>query len=107
VGSLLFEGFEVLNMGIFDGESEEVEISPDDESGGKLKDEVESEVSGSPRGQEIRERSKEKGKSTFDEGVSLEDVHKQNQKIIGMLEQLTGNERDVEDDSEGDFDGVL
>jgi hypothetical protein len=42
--------------------------------------------------------------------VSLEEVHRQNEKIISMLEELTGSKNsDVEDDfSTGDgLDGVL
>lgn len=44
------------------------------------------------------------------DSVSLEEVHRQNEKIISMLEELTGSKNsDVEDDfSTGDgLDGVL
>ncbi len=119
-------------MGIFDSDNseDEVKISPDEgaEDEGLLKDEVETEIvsdsdrdgsrngnssssSGSERGRKIRERSNSNGKSTFGEdSVSLEDVHRQNERIIELLKELNednSNKDDGEQEMEGDLNGVL
>lgn len=116
-------------MGIFDSDSEEeVKISPSDkESRGesKLKDEIETEIVGggsasredkpkSSRGRDMRKRSNSSGKNSFtdDKDVSLEDIHEQNERIIELLEDISGekisneNEEDDEDVT-GDLNGVL
>ncbi|MFB6159301.1 MAG: hypothetical protein ABEJ95_06635 [Candidatus Nanohalobium sp.] len=107
-------------MGIFDREddTDEVKISPrsGEKSESRLKDEVEDEIvdrngseKSSSRGKQIRERSNSHGKSTFgDDGVSLEDVHRQNKRIIELLEELNGEDSNTEEqDMEGDLNGVL
>lgn len=112
-------------MGIFDGGSEEdeVKISPGEEeevSEGRLKDEVETEIvgnkdksgsktSGSERGRKIREKSTSGKKSVSSSGVSLEDVHRQNERIIELLEDLANTKSSGQDEEEfsGDLNGVL
>jgi hypothetical protein len=103
-------------MGIFDDDNseEEVEISPAEKgSETGLKDEVESKVasgkrSGSraeenTRGKQIKTQSR---RSVSNNGeVSLEDIHSQNKKIIGLLKDIAGE--DQEDDDKGDLNGVL
>lgn len=116
-------------MGIFDSESdEEVKISPSDNDSreeSKLKEEVETEIVGqssgsekendsrSSRGRDIRKRSNSSGKSSFTENneVDLEDIHKQNERIIELLENISGeklsNENKDDNDVTGDLNGVL
>lgn len=116
-------------MGIFDSDSEEeVKISPDEnESRGesKLKDEVETEIVGggsassedktrSSRGRDMRKKSNSTGKSSFtdDKEISLEDIHEQNERIIELLESISGENvstENNEDDNDvtGDLNGVL
>jgi flagellar motility protein MotE (MotC chaperone) len=122
-------------MGIFDkDENDEVKISPsEEEAEGNLRDEVETEIVGdsgnsdkssgsstrSRRGQEIRERStrsrgdrsgrdsgRDTGSSPTTTDVSLKDIHRQNEKIIELLEELNA-EGDNTETEESDFDGVL
>ena len=81
-------------MGIFDSDSseEEVKISPGEEDEGKetrLRNEVESKVVDS------------------DDGVTNEDLHRQNERIIELLEELTGEENEDEEEFSGDVSGVL
>jgi hypothetical protein len=109
-------------MGIFDSDSEEeVKISPEDEpeNTSRLKDEVETEIMDdsnsekSSRGQKIMEKSRQKTKdgkkSVGSSDVSLEDVHRQNKRIIELLESIAGEdiEEDDQEDVTGDLDGVL
>jgi hypothetical protein len=111
-------------MGIFDSDDseDEVKISPDEgEEESRLKDEVETEIvdasskdnstndnAGSERGRKIRERSNSRGKNTFGgEKVSLEDIHKQNERIIELLEELSGEDSNEQQEMEGDLNGVL
>ncbi|MFB6099631.1 MAG: hypothetical protein ABEK16_00005 [Candidatus Nanohalobium sp.] len=123
-------------MGIFDSDDseDEVTISPNSENqeeshledeveskivGGSGKESSESRSSGSSsdssrgsRGRQMRERSNSKGKSTFgDDGVSLKDIHRQNERIIELLEELNGEgsntEKGEQSEMSGDLNGVL
>lgn len=81
-------------MGIFDSDSseKEVKISPGEEKKEKetrLRNEVESKVVDS------------------DDGVTREDLHRQNERIIELLEELTGEENGDEEKFSGDVSGVL
>ena len=121
-------------MGIFDNnEDDEVEISPSgEEEESNLRDEVETEIVGdsgseessesstkSRRGREMRERStRSRGNNSQKRGsssvstrgsssdVSLDDIHRQNERIIELLEELNGETSNTENEG-GDFDGVL
>lgn len=113
-------------MGIFDddGSEEEVQISPNQESAvneGRLKSEVESKVvqdKGSKNGEgDGKKVSNVASGSQVSEGdsskdVGIEDVYRQNERIIELLEEISGNSKDDEDsddnqDFSGDVDGVL
>lgn len=79
--------------------STQVDSSSDEET--ELMNEVESKF-----GAETSDSSSSEGSSS----VSLEEVHRQNEKIISMLEDLTGSENNEDEDdfSTGDgLDGVL
>lgn len=73
--------------------SEEVTINPvpeetsDEKESSRLKNQAEKEL-------------------TDSDGVTLEEVHRQNERIIEMLEELTGNEKENEEPT-GGLDGVL
>jgi len=114
-------------MGIFDsGESEdEVQISPNEEgssNNGKLKSEVESKVvsggseknngqsdetdiSGVASGSQVSNKKSSKN-------IGVEDVYRQNERIIELLEDIAEDSKNDDDGSEsqdfsGGVDGVL
>lgn len=93
-------------MGFLGDDSEdEVEIkasSGNDVEEAELKNEVESKFGSGASSSSTDSKSSS--------SVSLEDVHRQNEKIISMLEELTdsGSSNETEDDfSGGGLDGVL
>ena len=112
-------------MGIFDSSDnseEEVTINPSETSnqGGnesKLKSEVESKVvPGSKKKSDDTVSSVASGSTVSEKqskDVGMEDVYRQNERIIELLEQLTGNdkkqatEQSNEDEFDGDLNGVL
>jgi hypothetical protein len=114
-------------MGIFDSDEseEEVQISPDEETTqeSKLKSEVESKVvpgsikndgdesstvSSVGSGSQVSRKSSSKD-------VGIEDVYRQNERIIELLEEISGGKDNDENSSEskkddefdGDLNGVL
>lgn len=116
-------------MGIFEGgndSEEEVKINPgnnDSRANGKLRGEVESKVvekSGS-NSNDSKVSSVASGKQvsgTQEKNVSLDDVYRQNEKIINLLEQIAknGNKKKVDNSTkpknedeefDGGLDGVL
>ena len=108
-------------MGIFDNDEseEEVQISPDQQSAGnegRLKSEVESKVVSNSSDGGSTVSSVASGSQVSEEDsskdIGIEDVYRQNERIIELLEEISNNSNDDEegeDDQEfsGDVDGVL
>lgn len=106
-------------------ENEEVSISPAQSSGstsgqrdeaeirGKASSSRDEEESNSSRGGGISIPSAEGDGSAVDENkVSLEDIHEQNKKIIGLLQSISGSEaedtsNDESDQLKGDIENEL
>ena len=86
-----------------DSEEDEVEIK----ASGQEESREETELK-----QEVESKFGSSGSSTVsstDSSVDLEDIHRQNEKIISMLEEMSDDEKETEDNSiSGDgLDGVL
>jgi len=111
-------------MGIFDSDDsseEEVQISPNDGNSetarneSKLKSEVESKVvsGGSRRDEDSTVLSVASGsqvsRGSSSEDVSVEDVYRQNERIIELLEEITGDSKNESKNDSGneEFDGEL
>lgn len=79
-------------------------------SSGKLEDEVETRLTSGERSTgKSRETESRSTRSVTSTDVSLEDIHDQNERIISLLESLTGEtetEKD-ENDMAGGLNGVL
>ena len=105
-------------MGIFDSDKseEEVQINPSNEessTGSKLKSEVESKVvPGSDDGNDSTVSSVASGSKVSNKDsnrdISVEDVYRQNERIIELLEKLTdSDDRSKTEDNNENFDGDL
>jgi len=109
-------------MGFLDRENEEdeedfveeVSISAageSDEDNKPLKKEAEKKfnASDSSSGSRSGTRSRSNSNSMGSKSISLEEVHRQNEKIISMLEDLQGSEEDENSETNvgGAMDGVL
>lgn len=79
-------------------------------SSGKLEDEVETRLTSGERSTgKSRETETRSARGVTSTDVSLEDIHDQNERIISLLESLTGEtetEKD-ENDMAGGLNGVL
>ena len=112
-------------MGIFDSSDnseEEVTINPSETSSqsrdeSKLRSEVESKVVPGSKKNDDTVSSVASGSTVSEKKskeIGMEDVYRQNERIIELLEQLTGNDKNDEmeqnndnEDFDGDLNGVL